>query len=31
MPGCSHMSQEERPAETLGMIREWLARVEGRA
>ncbi len=31
MPGCSHMSQEERPAETLGMIRDWLARVEGRA
>ena len=31
MPGCSHMSQEERPEETLGMIRDWLARVEGRA
>ena len=31
MPGCSHMSQEERPEETLGIIGDWLARVEGRA
>lgn len=28
MEGCSHMSQEERPEETLGMLRDWLARVE---
>jgi L-proline amide hydrolase len=28
MEGCSHMSQEERPAETLGMLRDWLARAE---
>ncbi len=28
MEGCSHMSQEERPRETLAMVRDWLARVE---
>jgi L-proline amide hydrolase len=28
MPGCSHMSQAEQPAATLGLIRGWLAGVE---
>jgi pimeloyl-ACP methyl ester carboxylesterase len=31
MEGCSHMSQAERPEETLAMLRDWLARVEGDA
>lgn len=31
MPGCSHMSQEERPEETLGMLRDWLRRNENGA
>jgi L-proline amide hydrolase len=29
MPGCSHMSQAEQPAATLGLLRGWLAGVEG--
>ena len=28
MEGCSHMSQEERPEETLAMVRDWLSRIE---
>jgi L-proline amide hydrolase len=28
MPGCSHMSQAERPGATLGLVRGWLAGVE---
>ncbi len=28
MPGCSHMSQAEQPAATLGLVRGWLAGVE---
>lgn len=28
MPGCSHMSQAERPDLTLGLVRGWLAGVE---
>jgi proline-specific peptidase len=29
MPGCSHMSQAEQPAATLGLLRGWLAGIEG--
>jgi proline-specific peptidase len=29
MQGCSHMSQAERPEATLGLVRGWLAGVEG--
>jgi len=29
MQGCSHMSQAERPEATLGLIRGWLAGIEG--
>ena len=28
MPGCSHMSQAEDPAGTLGLVRGWLAGIE---
>lgn len=28
MAGCSHMSQAERPGAVLGLVRDWLARVE---
>jgi L-proline amide hydrolase len=28
MPGCSHMSQAEKPDATLGLVRGWLAGVE---
>jgi pimeloyl-ACP methyl ester carboxylesterase len=28
MPGCSHISQAEQPAATLGLVRGWLAGVE---
>ena len=28
LPGCSHMSQAERPDLALGLVRGWLAGVE---
>ena len=28
LPGCSHMTQAERPDLTLGLVRGWLAGVE---
>ncbi len=31
LPGCSHMSQAERPDLALGLVRGWLAGVEASA